>query len=179
MSDFQKKLTGPLSNTQNCWLRMRREFQERFPGHRLHRKPVVTYLGMHHGTCVTHVPWCMLGLLTRGGRKAFSTFPAHAQPAILLIWQEAHGNTKTGTTLCCGWCGTFLFYAFSNETRKYLWQKENIFFQFDQYRQTSYSFYINEKGGCDSTGSTNGYVDVYLNIIGRYVPWQSTPKNTK
>ena len=22
--------------------------------------------GMHHGTCVTHVPWCMLGSLTTG-----------------------------------------------------------------------------------------------------------------
>ena len=22
---------------------------------------------MHHGTCVTHVPWCMSGLLTSGG----------------------------------------------------------------------------------------------------------------
>ena len=22
---------------------------------------------MHHGTCVTHVPWCMSGSLTRGG----------------------------------------------------------------------------------------------------------------
>ena len=22
---------------------------------------------MHHGTCVTHVPWCMSGLLARGG----------------------------------------------------------------------------------------------------------------
>ena len=52
---------------------------------------------MHHGTCVTHVPWCMPGSLTsvflwsqwRG--KTFPAFPAHAQPAILRIWQEAHG----------------------------------------------------------------------------------------
>ena len=26
----------------------------------------ISDLGMHHGTCVTHVPWCMPGLLTRG-----------------------------------------------------------------------------------------------------------------
>ena len=45
---------------------------------------------MHHGTCVTHVPWCIPGLLTRGGGKTFPTFPAHVQPAILRIWQEAH-----------------------------------------------------------------------------------------
>ena len=28
--------------------------------------PRVRDLGMHHGTCVTHVPWCMLGSLTSG-----------------------------------------------------------------------------------------------------------------
>ena len=51
---------------------------------------------MHHGTCVTHVPWCMPGSLTsvflwiRWRGKTFPAFPAHAQPAILRIWQEAH-----------------------------------------------------------------------------------------
>ena len=54
---------------------------------------------MHHGTCVTHVPWCMSGSLTssflwsRPRGKTFPAFPAHAQPAILRIWQEAHGPT--------------------------------------------------------------------------------------
>ena len=47
---------------------------------------------MHHGTCVTHVPWCMPGSLTSGffwnrrRGKTFPAFPAHAQPAILRIW---------------------------------------------------------------------------------------------
>ena len=41
--------------------------RERFPGHRLQSKPLVSDPGMHHGTCVTHVPWCMSGSLTRGG----------------------------------------------------------------------------------------------------------------
>ena len=45
---------------------MRRECRERFPRHRLLRKPLVSDPGMHHGTCVTHVPWCMSGSLTRG-----------------------------------------------------------------------------------------------------------------
>ena len=40
---------------------MRRECRERFP-----RTPRVCYPDMHHGTCVTHVPWCMPGSLTRG-----------------------------------------------------------------------------------------------------------------
>ena len=47
---------------------------------------------MHHGTCVTHVPWCMPGSLTSGflwnwrRGKMFPAFPAHAQAAILHIW---------------------------------------------------------------------------------------------
>ena len=40
---------------------------ERFPDHRLQRKPLVSDPGMHHGTCVTYVPWCMSGSLTRDG----------------------------------------------------------------------------------------------------------------
>ena len=59
--------------------------------------------GMHHGTCVTHVPWCMPGSLTnyflwsRRRGKTFPAFPAHAQTAILRIGQEAHcdwGNSN-------------------------------------------------------------------------------------
>ena len=69
---------------------MRRECRERFLFHRLQRKPLVSDPGMHHGTCVTHVPWCMPWLLTRNGGKTFPAFPAHAQPTILRIWQEAH-----------------------------------------------------------------------------------------
>ena len=51
---------------------------------------------MHHGTCVTHVPWCMSGSLTsrflwsRPRGKTFPAFPVQAEPAILRIWQEAH-----------------------------------------------------------------------------------------
>ena len=51
---------------------------------------------MHHGTCVTHVPWYMPWSLTIGflwsrrRGKTFPAFPAHAQTAILRIWQEAH-----------------------------------------------------------------------------------------
>ena len=54
--------------------------------------PQVSDTDMHHGTCVTHVPWCMPGSLTSGFLwsrsvgKTFPAFPAHAQPAILCIW---------------------------------------------------------------------------------------------
>ena len=43
------------------------ERRERFPCHRLQRKPLVSDPVMHHGTCVTHVPRCMSRSLTGGG----------------------------------------------------------------------------------------------------------------
>ena len=46
---------------KNCGLRMRRECRERFPP-----PPRVGDPDMHHGTCVTHVLWCMPGSLTSG-----------------------------------------------------------------------------------------------------------------
>ena len=54
---------------------MRRECRERFPHHRLQRKPLVSDPGMHHGTCVTHVPWCMSGSLFSGGRENVPGIP--------------------------------------------------------------------------------------------------------
>ena len=57
---------GLLPDTYNCGLRMRRECRERFPRHRLQRKPLVSDPGMHHGSCVMHAPWCISGSLTRG-----------------------------------------------------------------------------------------------------------------
>ena len=59
------------------------------------RKPLVSDRGMHHGTCVTHAPWCISGSLTPGGWETFPAFLAHAQPAILRIYQEAHGRPIT------------------------------------------------------------------------------------
>ena len=46
--------------------------------------PQVSDPDMHHGTCVTHVPWCMPGSLTSGflwnrrRGEMFPAFPAHA-----------------------------------------------------------------------------------------------------
>ena len=64
-----------LPDTQNCALRMRRECRERFPCHRLQRKPLVSDPDMHHGTCVTHVPWCMSGTVTRCGEENVPIIP--------------------------------------------------------------------------------------------------------
>ena len=58
-------LYGLLPDTQNCGLCMRRECRERFSRQRLQRKWLVSDPGMHHDTCVTHVPWCMSRSLTR------------------------------------------------------------------------------------------------------------------
>ena len=60
---------------KNCRLRMCRECRERFPRHRLQRKPLVSDPGMHHGRCVTHVPWCMSGSLTHGGGEIVPGIP--------------------------------------------------------------------------------------------------------
>ena len=61
-----------------------------FPRRRFQRKPLVSDPGMHHGTCVTHVPWCMSGSLTCGDGENVSGIPGACAPAILRIWQEAH-----------------------------------------------------------------------------------------
>ena len=63
-----------------------------FPRRRFQRKPIVSDPGMHHGTCVTHVPWCMSGSLTCGDGENVPGIPGACAPAILRIWQEAHGN---------------------------------------------------------------------------------------
>ena len=62
-----------------------------FPRRRFQRKPIVSDPGMHHGTCVTHVPWCMSGSLTCGDGENVPGIPGACAPAILRIWQEAHG----------------------------------------------------------------------------------------
>ena len=46
-----------------------------FPDTEFRRKPLVSDPGMHHGTCVAHVPWCMLGSLTGGGGENVPGIP--------------------------------------------------------------------------------------------------------
>ena len=67
---------GLLPDTKNCGLRMRRLCRERFPRDRLQKKPVVSNPGIHHGTCVTYVSWCMSGSLTGGGGENDPAIPA-------------------------------------------------------------------------------------------------------
>ena len=64
------------------------------PRRRFQRKPLVSDPGMHHGTCVTHVPWCMSGSLTCGHGENVPGIPGTCAPAILRIWQEVHGGNS-------------------------------------------------------------------------------------
>ena len=63
---------------------MHRVCRERFPRHRLQRKPLISDPGMHHGTCVTHVPWCMSGSLTRSGGENVPGFPGACETRNLM-----------------------------------------------------------------------------------------------
>ena len=76
---------GLLPDTQNCGLRMRRECRERFPRHRLQRKPLVSDPGMHHGTCVTDVSWCMSGSPTRSGGENVPAIPGATRNFMYLV----------------------------------------------------------------------------------------------
>ena len=60
-----------------------------FHHHRLQRKPLVSDPGMHHGTCVTHVPWCMSGSLVGKRSRHSRRIRNHT---MLRIWQEAHSS---------------------------------------------------------------------------------------
>ena len=114
---------------------MRREYQERFPCQRLQRKPPVSDPGMHHGTSVTHMPWCMSGSLTRGGGKTFPAFPAHALPEILCMWQEPHWGESGSHRRIPGLPGkpfkpflTFFFFQAKNFFSQLMWKSFFSFF---------------------------------------------------
>ena len=85
-----KPLHGPLTR----YVKLRVAHAPGMPGtfsrHRLQRKRLVSDPGMHHGTCVAYVPWCMSGSLNHGGWETFPEFPAYAQPAVLRIRQQTH-----------------------------------------------------------------------------------------
>ena len=66
---------GLLPDTLSRGFRMRWECRERFSRHRLPKEPLVSDPGLHHGTCVTHVPWCMSGSLTPGGGENVPGIP--------------------------------------------------------------------------------------------------------
>ena len=66
---------GPLTRYEKLWVAHAPGMPGMFSRHRLKRKPLVGDPGMHHGTCVTHVPRCMSGSLTIGGGKNVPGIP--------------------------------------------------------------------------------------------------------
>ena len=122
---------GLLPDTENCGLRTRRECRERYPRHRLQRKPQISDHHMHHGKCVSHVPWCMSESLTRGGGETFSALPAYAHPqfkvsckrpifhltvsSMLPIQSKPRLHPKeyvkdsTKVAVCCSWVTIYLY----------------------------------------------------------------------
>ena len=70
-----KQWEHSIRDWRNCGLCIRRECRERFPRHRLQRKPLVSDPGVRHCMCVTHVPWCMSGSLARGGGENIPGIP--------------------------------------------------------------------------------------------------------
>ena len=76
------------------------------PRRQFQRKPLVSDPGMHHGTCVTHVPWCMSGSLTCDDGENVPGIPGACAPAILRIWQEAHYLKECWPNSLTHICGT-------------------------------------------------------------------------
>ena len=60
-------------------MRLRRKCRKRFHRHSFQRKKLVNDPGMHHGTCVSHVPWCMSGSLSPRWRGKRSRRPRRTQ----------------------------------------------------------------------------------------------------
>ena len=63
-----------------------------FPRHRLQRKLLVSDTSMHHGTCVTHVPWCMSGSLARGGGENVRGIPGACTTRHFAYLVRGHGR---------------------------------------------------------------------------------------
>ena len=92
---------------------MRRKCRERFPRHRLQRKPLVSDPDMHHGTCVTHVPWCMSVSLNRSSRENVPGIPGACATRSFsylargplwrrgILWWHGFRTTLGQVMICC------------------------------------------------------------------------------
>ena len=84
-----------------------------FPRGRLQRKLLVSNPDMHHGTCVTHVPWCMSGSLNRGGGENFPGIPGAC--ATRNITYLARGP-------CATWHSVSSRSVFPTQRRAFVWR---------------------------------------------------------
>ena len=108
---------------------MHRECRERFPRHRLQRKPVVRDPGMHHGTCATHVPWCMSESLNRGGGEKRSRHSRRMRnPQYYVSGKRPMGNSWSAVVVRYKSIPILLWHHFStnsqlnpNTRRRWCW----------------------------------------------------------
>ena len=91
---------GLLPDTQNCAPGM----PGTFPRQRLQRKPQVSDSGKHHVTCVTHVPWCMPGSLTRGGGENVPGIPCACATRNFAYLVRGPCLNKANTWVEIEWC---------------------------------------------------------------------------
>ena len=70
--------------------------------------PRASDLDMHHGTCVTHVPWCMLGSLTSGflwsrwwGKRSRHSRCMRNPQFFVSVWWEAHSHKQFRCVYYC------------------------------------------------------------------------------
>ena len=74
---------------------------EQFARHRLQTKPLVSDPGMHPGTCITHVPWCMPGSLIRRGGEYVPGIPG---ACVTRKFTYLARGPWLHTLHCCLWC---------------------------------------------------------------------------
>ena len=104
---------GPLTRYVKLWVAHAPGMPGTFPRHRLQKKPLVRDPGMHHRTCVTHVPWCLSGLLTTGGGKNFPAFSFNVsgKRPITTCWIGIFKNSKyLGNVHYMTTCDTYRIY---------------------------------------------------------------------
>ena len=82
---------------------MRRECRERFPRHRLQRKPLVSDPGMHHGTCVPHGLWCIPGSLTPSGGENVPDIPGACATRNFTYLARGPWSVQPPTRTKCQW----------------------------------------------------------------------------
>ena len=120
LSSFHTKRRGsPYHGPLTRYVKLRVAHAPEMPG-RFFPPPLVSDSDMHHGTCVTDVPWCMPGSLTGGflwsqWRGNIPGIPGHAQPEILRIWQEAHSANS------CNFSATTFHGGYKDTHRAHAW----------------------------------------------------------
>ena len=73
-----------------------------FPAADFQGNGLVSYPGMHHGTCVTHVPWCMSGSLTYGDEENVPGIPGACANRNIMYLVRGPWSTPNILAYHCG-----------------------------------------------------------------------------